>query len=104
MAKVILLRQNTAAIRKAIKRAGIKMCVCCTFKKSCWLDYYAELGDVHGVGYPFEGMTSEATLAMVEYEWKKYNTEVVECKNVGEFIENIKEEQRNAYKESSETT
>lgn len=84
-----MLKQNTAAIRKAIKRAGIKMCVCCTFKKSCWLDYYAELGDVHGVGHPFEGMTSEATLAMVEYEWIKYNTEVVKCKDVDEFISEI---------------
>ena len=87
---VIILRQNSQEIRDAIKASGIDVCICANFVDSVWLDYYPTVGSVHGSGYPYEGMTSEQTLAFIEYEWKQYNTKVIECKDVQEFINEIK--------------
>lgn len=89
--KVILLKQNSRQIRDEIGRNGIGVCPCAEFVDSKWLDFYPSISHVHGVGYAAEGMTAEETLAQVEYEWKQYGTEVIECKNVHEFIKKVKE-------------
>lgn len=86
---VILLRQNSQEIRDAIKASGIDVCICANFVDSVWLDYYPTVGSVHGIGYPYEGMTSEQTISFIEYEWKQYDTKVIECKDVQEFIDKI---------------
>jgi hypothetical protein len=86
---VILLRQNSQEIRDAIKASGIDVCICANFVDSVWLDYYPTIGSVHGIGYPYEGMTSEQTLSFIEYEWGQYDTKVIECKDVQEFIDKI---------------
>lgn len=91
MSKVILLKQNSPDIRKKIREAGIHVCVCAEFVDSEWLDFYPSVGSVHGKGYPFEGMTKEETRSFTEYEWKQHNIEVVDCNDVDEFIQKIKE-------------
>lgn len=89
MSKVILLKQNNAAIRDEIRRNNIEICPCSEFVGAKWLDYYPSVGSVHGVGYRYEGMDSETTIAFVQHEWKEYNVEVIECKDVQEFIAKI---------------
>jgi hypothetical protein len=101
---VILLRQNSQEIRDAIKASGIDVCICANFVDSIWLDYCTTIGSVHGIGYPYEDMTSEQTLAFIEYEWKQYNTKVIECKDVQEFINEIKKSRDNESKKSSKAT
>ena len=86
---VILLRQNSQEIRDAIKASCIDVCICANFVDSVWLYYYPTVGSVHGIGYPYEDMTSEQTLALIEYEWKQYDTKVIECNEVEEFINEI---------------
>ena len=92
---VILLRQNIQEIRDAIKASGIDVCICANFVDSVWLYYYPTVGSVHGIGYPYDDMTSEQTLAFIEYEWKQYDTKVIECKDVQEFINEIKKSRYN---------
>ena len=101
---VILLRQNSQEIRDAIKASGIDVCVCAYFADSVWLNYYPTVGSVHGIGYPYEGMTNEQTLSFIEYEWGQYNTKVIECKDVQEFINEIKKSRDNESKKDSKTT
>ena len=86
---VILLKQNSLDIRQAIKDSGIDVCICAEFKDSIWLDYYPNVGSVHGVGFYDENTTQAKVLAFVEYEWKENNTTVIECKDVQEFINEI---------------
>ena len=101
---VILLRQNSQEIRDAIKASGIDVCICANFVDSVWLDYNQTVGSVHGIGYPYEGMTSEQTISFIEYEWKQYNTKVIECKDVQEFINEIKKSRDNESKKDSKAT
>ena len=92
---VILLRQNSQEISDAIKASGIDVCICANFVDSVWLYYYPTVGSVHGIGYHYEDMTSEQTLAFIEYEWKQYDTKVIECNDVQEFINEIKKSMDN---------
>ena len=46
---------------------------------------------VHGIGFSDEDRPVDHVLACVEHEWKQYNTEVIECSSVEEFITKIKE-------------
>ena len=101
---VILLRQNSQEIRDEIKASGIDVCICANFVDSVWLDYYPTVGSVHGIGYPYEGMTSEQTISFIEYEWKQYETKVIECKDVQEFINEIKKSRDNESKKDSKAT
>lgn len=101
---VILLRQNSQEIRDAIKASGIDVCICANFVDSVWLYYYPTVGSVHGIGYPYEDMTSEQTLALIEYEWKQYDTKVIECKDVQEIINEIKKLRDNESKKNSKAT
>ena len=89
--KTIILKQNSEAIRDKIREAGISVCCCARFYDADWLDYHPGLTkEVHGVGYPYEGMTKEQTLALFVHECQ----EPVYCKDVDEFIEKIKEEEK----------
>lgn len=88
---VFLLKQNSKEIRDEIEANGIDVCLCASFVGSIWLDYYPSVGDVHGLGCPYEGMTEKETLRFIEYDWKDHGTEVVECKDVHEFIKKILE-------------
>lgn len=87
---VILLKQNNSAIRSEIKRHGINVCVCAEFSDADWLYFYPSVGDVHGVGFPYEGMTKQKTLEWIKNEWELYDTKIIECNDVHDFIEHIK--------------
>lgn len=92
--KVILLKQNSPEIRRKIKEAGISVCICTEFKDTIWLDYNVDMNatyEVHGLGYHEDNETRQGIISLTEYEWKKYGTEVIECKDVEEFITKIKE-------------
>ena len=94
MSRVIVLKQNSSEIRQKIEDAGIRVCICCSFKNAVWLVCHPESEaafDVHGVGYSDENLPVEDELAFVEYDWKQYNVKVIECKDVDEFINRIKE-------------
>ena len=87
-----LLKKNSEDIRNAIREEGIDVCVCSGFNGAVWLDFTPGCTDsVHGIGYPFEGMTSEETISFTVHEWKQNNVEIIECKDVHEFIQKIKE-------------
>lgn len=98
MNRTFVLKQNSEAIRKKIKDAGIRVCVCATFKDSCWLDYHTLVANgVHGVGYFDDedpAITSQAdALARFEHDCKN----LIECRDVDEFIKRIKERKENDY-------
>lgn len=87
----IILKENNEAIRNKIREAGIDVCCCAKFYDADWLDYHPSITkSVHGVGYPYEGMTKEQTLALYLEECK----DAVYCKDVDEFIYRIKCEER----------
>lgn len=86
--KTFILKENNKEIRKRIVDAGIHVCICAEFKDADWLDYSTVVGNgVHGVGYPFEGMTKESTMGLYLHEVKN----PVWCSDVDEFINHIKE-------------
>ena len=86
--KCFILKDNSEEIRKKILYAGISVCFCASFAGADWLDFSTAFNDgVHGVGFPFDGMTKEEMLALYKHEVK--NT--VWCKDVDEFINLIKE-------------
>ena len=86
--KTFILKENSEAIRKKITDAGIDVCHCASFVDAGWLDYSTVVANgVHGNGYPYEGMTREATRAMFLHEVKN----PVWCKDVDEFIKLIKD-------------
>lgn len=85
--KTFILKNNSEEIRKKITDAGIDVCICAEFTDSDWLDYYTLVGNVHGNGYPYEGMTKEETRALFLHEVKN----PIWCKDVDEFINLIKE-------------
>ena len=86
----IILQDNSEAIRKQIKDAGIKLCCCTSFADACWLDYHPNITDsVHGVGHYGE----DAGTKSQEEELIRFMSECQEpiiCKDVSEFIERIK--------------
>ena len=87
--KVIVLKQNSREIREKISDAGIDVCHCAGFFDAVWLDFYPSVGNVHGLGYPYEGMTKEQTIEFIQYDWNKCGTDVIYCKDVDEFITQI---------------
>lgn len=93
MSRCILLRRNSPGIRRRIEKSGISVCMCAGFDGSVWLDYYPENDEcsVHGIGYPCECGSTDGELSFFEYELKMSGTEVIDCVDVDEFIEKIKE-------------
>ena len=88
MDRTYILKENSEAIRKKITDAGISVCFCASFEDADWLDYSTAVGNgVHGVGFPFEGMTKEDARALFLHEVKN----PVWCDTVDEFIKLIKE-------------
>ena len=85
----IVLKDNSLAIRKKIRCAGIDVCCCAEFVDACWLDFHPNVTDsVHGLGYYGEETKSqEEELARFQAE----NPDCYYCKDVDEFIEKIKE-------------
>lgn len=94
MKKTIVLKQNSEAIRKQIEEAEIELCPCASFIGSKWLEYSDITPSVHGVGYPFGDETLEQNLRCFEAEVKDH---AVWCKNVDEFIKEIKNYDKTAY-------
>ena len=86
--KTFILNENSESIRKKITDAGIRVCICASFAGADWLDFSTTVNNgVHGVGYPYEGMTKDETLALYQHEVKNH----IWCKDVDEFINLIKE-------------
>ena len=86
--KCFILKDNSEEIRKKILDAGIGVCLCAKFTDADWLEYHTSIAnDVHGNGYPYEGMTKEETRALFLHEVQNH----VYCKDVEEFIRLIKE-------------
>lgn len=86
--KTFILKNNSEEIRKKITDAGISVCFCASFVDADWLDFSTAVNNgVHGVGFPFDGMTKDETLALYKHEVKN----PIWCENVDEFIRLIKE-------------
>lgn len=86
--KTFILKNNSEEIRKKITDAGISVCFCASFVDADWLDFSTAVNyGVHGVGFPFDGMTKEETRALFLHEVKN----PIWCKDVDEFIRLIKE-------------
>lgn len=86
--KTFILKENYEDIRKKITDAGISVCFCASFVDADWLDFSTAVNNgVHGVGYPYEGMTKDETLALYQHEVKN----PIWCNDVEEFIKLIKE-------------
>lgn len=86
--KTFILKNNSEEIRKKITDAGISVCFCASFVDADWLDFSTAVNNgVHGVGFPFDGMTKDETLALYQHEVKN----PVWCKDVEELIRLIKE-------------
>lgn len=86
--KTFILKNNSEEIRRKIADAGISVCFCASFVDADWLDFSTAVNNgVHGVGFPFDGMTKEETLALYQHEVKN----PIWCNDVDEFINFIKE-------------
>ena len=86
----ILLKQNNEEIRRRLCEAGLTVCQCAKIFNADWLYYHPYYtASVHGVGYPYEGMSKEQTLAMFMHE----NQPLIECNDVDEFIKTIRQYQ-----------
>lgn len=96
--KTFVLKDNSEEIRQKIISAGIDVCICASFVDSCWLDYSTVVHNgVHGLGYYSEEVgtySQEEAIALFLSECEN----LVECKDVDEFISLIKdfETKRNA--------
>lgn len=87
---VLVLKENSEAIRKKITDAGITVCACASFEGARWLDFYPYLEtyrEVHGIGYGDETMDGDTDIAMFLHD----NPDACFCKDVDEFINKIKE-------------
>ena len=87
----IILQNNSPEIRKKIEDAGIKCCICCSFKDAGWLDYNPGITkQVHGVGY-YDGELDFIKSKQQAYAFFLSECEdPLFCKDVDEFIETIK--------------
>lgn len=88
------LRDNSETIRQKIKTAGIHVCICAEFKDACWLDYSTVVGNgVHGVGYYGDEVGTSSQQEQLDLFLSEAH-DLVECKDVDEFIEKITQCQR----------
>ena len=89
--KTFILKENSESIRKKITDAGIRVCICASFKDAVWLDYSTVVANgVHGIGYFGEDVETHS----VEEELARFLAECknpIFCKDVDEFIKLIKE-------------
>lgn len=89
------LKDNNEIIRQKIKDAGIDVCICTEFDDACWLDYSTEVDNgVHGVGYFGEEIGAKSQQEVLDMFLSQCH-DLVECKNVEEFIEKIKQTRAN---------
>lgn len=89
--KTFVLKDNSEEIRKTIEDAGIRVCICASFENACWLDYHTSIANgVHGVGY-YGGETDTNSQEEVLARFVSECKDMVVCKDVDEFIANIKE-------------
>lgn len=45
------IRKNTPELRDKLEAMGYRICPCCTFKNSVWIDAHTDDMSVHGIGY-----------------------------------------------------
>ena len=98
--QTLILKENTPQIREKLLAAGIKLCECCEFKAP-WLDYNHAINPlalVHGVGYPSGDDDTTTEAQRLEY-YVKEGKDFYYCKDVEEFINKIKEQQKPLTKE-----
>jgi len=89
----LLLKENNEDIRQTLKNKNIKVCGCASFENALWLDYNGSFTNlVHGVGYCDE--TCQATPEQVLIQFIEECDNLKFCKNIKEFITNIKEQQK----------
>lgn len=87
--RTLVLKENSEEIRQKIRDAGIDVCWCASHVDADWLDFCGKIPNgVHGNGYAYEGMTKEQTRELFLYEDKP-----ILCKDVDEFISEIKKSQ-----------
>jgi len=90
----IVLKQNSPEIRQKIEDAGIELCICTKFKDACWLDYHPGITkSVHGVGYYGEDSFTNSQQEELD-RFVQEATDPVWCKDVDEFIDKIKEAEK----------
>lgn len=88
---ILVLKENTLEIRNLLKEAGIIPCICTEFKDAAWLDYTgATFNMVHGVGYYDKDFGTNSVKEELE-RFVSENMDIVYCKDVNEFINQIKE-------------
>lgn len=91
--ETLILKENNKEIRQALKSNNIKVCVCTTFKNALWLDYNGSVTNlVHGVGYCDETCPAPPEQVLKCFVNECNNPKF--CKDVKEFITNIKEQQK----------
>ena len=89
--KTLILKEHNKEIVKQLIAAGIPCCTCVDFFDAPWLEYNHGVTEYVHVGYPDndEGTTSEQELKRFVSECK----DPYYCKNVEEFINEIKKQQ-----------
>lgn len=96
--QTLILKENNPQIREKLLAAGIECCECCEFKAP-WLNYNRAITPlVHSVGYPSDAedtTTEEQRLDCYVKECK----DPYYCKDIEEFINKIKEQQKPLTKE-----
>ena len=88
---MLILKENSEKIRQALTDAGIKPCVCTTFKNNVWLDYTGATSTmVHGLGCYGDDVGTTSIQEELDRVVKE-NKNIIYCKDVTDFINKIKE-------------
>ena len=91
--KTFILKDNSSEIRKKIRDAGIRVCVCASFDSSRWLNYSTRVANgVHGVGGS-DDFNEPVDVVLARFVFECNNP--VYCENVDDFIRHIKEFEEN---------
>ena len=91
----ILLKQNNKVIIDKLKASDIRVCICAEFNESVWIHYSTLTNSVHGIGYPIECYPDATPDEMCKYYLGESTCDIIECKDIDEFINQIKKYQEN---------
>lgn len=91
--ETLILKSNNEDIRQTLKNNNIKVCRCASYENALWLNYNGSVTNlVHGVGY-----SDETCLAPPEQVLECFIKECDSpkfCKDITEFISEIKKQQK----------
>ena len=91
----ILLKQNSRDIIDKLKASDIDVCICAKFDDSIWIHYSILTNSIHVIGYPNEDYPNDTPEEICNHYLEESTSNIIECKDIDEFINEIKKYQSN---------